>query len=101
DMLSGSREPDSITPEETNIVQSLIQDTYDRFKQVVQKGRDHAHDKNKNEGRPLAAEWTKFADGRILSGKEAFEHGFVDQVGTFEDAVKKAKAIAGIAGAAN
>ena len=96
DMLSGSREPDSITQEERDMVQGLINETYGRFTNVVASGREWARDKNKNKGRTLVESWPDYADGRILSGKEAFERGFVDELGTFEDAVKRAKTIAGI-----
>ena len=96
DMLSGSREPDSITPEERDMVQALINETYARFTNVVATGREWAREKNKTQGRALTESWPDYADGRILSGKEAFERGFVDELGTFDDAVKRVKAIAGI-----
>jgi protease-4 len=102
DMLSGERDPEEIPPEEREMVQKLIDDTYGKFKAVVAEGRKTAHDKNKSnkdandQGRPLAADWTDYADGRVLSGKDAVQLGFVDQVGNFEDAVKRAEKIAGI-----
>jgi protease-4 len=95
-MLSGSREPDSITPEEREMVQSLIDETYGKFKSVVQTGRNRAQEKNRDKGRALSEDWADYADGRILSGTEAFKLGFVDELGTFDDAVKRAKSIAGI-----
>jgi len=94
DMLSGSREPESITSEERDMVQALINETYGRFTNVVEKGRGFAHDKNQENGRALSPDWPDYADGRILSGTEAFRLGFVDQLGTFDDAVKRAKIIA-------
>jgi protease IV len=96
DMLSGSREPDSITPEEREMVQSLIDETYGKFKNVVQAGRKRAQEENQDKGRTLSEDWADYADGRILSGTEAYKLGFVDQLGTFEDAAKRAKSIAGI-----
>ena len=96
DMLSGSREPDSITEEERGMVQSLINETYEKFKSVVLAGRKRAQEKNRDKGRALSEDWADFADGRILSGTEAFKLGFVDELGTFDDAVKRAKSIAGI-----
>ena len=96
DMLSGSREPDSITPKEREMVQNLIDETYAKFKSVVADGRKAAHEKNKDKGRALADDWVDYADGRILSGTEAYRLGFVDELGTFDDTVKRAKAIAGI-----
>jgi protease IV len=101
DMLSGERKPEDITPEERAMVQHLIDETYAKFKQVVQDGRSTARQKNKGnteKGRALAEDWAKYADGRVLSGKEAYDLGFVDQLGNFQDAVKRAKILAGLGG---
>src|SRR5204863_9863597 len=71
------------------------------FKSVVAKGRSEANKNNtgKDSGRTLASDWEKYADGRVLSGTEALKLGFVDQNGNFEDAVDRAKTIAGISSA--
>jgi protease-4 len=74
----------------------LIDETYQKFKDVVAAGRDAAHAKNKKQGRPLAQDWTNYADGRVLSGTQAYDLGFVDEIGDFQDAVDRAKQIAGI-----
>jgi protease-4 len=96
DMLSGERDPGEIPPEERAMVQSLIDETYSKFKKVVDTGRKDAHEKNKTAGKALADNWQDYADGRILSGTQALELGFVDELGTFQDAVKRARRIAGI-----
>ncbi len=96
DMLSGSREPDSITSEEREMIQALIDETYAKFKSVVAEGRKFARDQNKAGGRALSEDWADYADGRILSGTEAFKLGFVDELGSFDDAVNRAKTVAGI-----
>jgi ClpP class serine protease len=44
----------------------------------------------------LDANWTDFADGRVLSGKEAHELGLVDELGNLEVAVKRARKLARI-----
>ncbi len=95
DMMSGSREPDAITPEERAMVQKLIDETFAKFKRVVAEGRKSAHESNPD-GQELAADWADYADGRVLSGKEAFQLGFVDKIGTFEDAQAKAEELGGI-----
>jgi protease IV len=103
DMLSGSRDPDKISPEEQKMVQGLIDETFGRFKEVVQQGRTWAVQANSttgNKGRPLADNWQSFADGRVLSGSEALKLGFVDELGDFDAAVARAKNIAGISGGA-
>ena len=102
DMLSGSREPDSITPEERQMVQHLIDETFGKFKQVVAVGRSRANKKNKDakdKGRELAPDWQNYADGRVLSGTEACKLGFVDELGDFEDALKRCQALTGISNA--
>jgi len=96
DMLSGSREPDEITPEEKEMVQRLINETYEKFKHVVKTGRQNAQDANENEGKPLARDWEDYADGRVLSGKEAHQLGFVDELGDFDTAVERAKKLGSI-----
>jgi protease-4 len=101
DMLSGERNPDEIPAGEKEMVQKLIDETYGRFKTVVAQGRKKASDRNKGKGRSLSADWTDYADGRVLSGSEAFQLGFVDELGNFQDAVKRAKNLAGVTGAAN
>jgi protease IV len=103
DMLSGERATNEIPPEEHAMVQGLIDETYEKFKDVVANGRAAAHDLNKKEGKnpddkgkELADNWEDFADGRVVSGTEALEHGFVDELGDFDDAVDRAQKIAHI-----
>ena len=102
DMLSGSREPDSITPEERQMVQNLIDETYAKFKIVFREGRTAAYKRNqdsKNPGRGLVQNWEDYADGRILSGSEAYKFGFVDEIGGFQEAVARTRKLVGIANA--
>ncbi len=89
DMLSPTKSPDEESPEERQMIQALIDETFGKFKSVVADGRrsafEHQH------GKQLSADWQDYADGRILSGKEAYKLGFVDEVGDFDDAVERAK----------
>jgi protease-4 len=96
DMLSGEREKSEIPPEEREMLQSMIDETFAKFKSVVAAGRHWAHEKNGTGGRALDEDWESYADGRVLSGRKAFDLGFVDQLGDYQDAVERAKAIAGI-----
>ena len=88
DLLNPTREP---TAAESNMVQNLIMEVYDKFVGIVAKERTRA-------GTPMTVEELKtgLADGRVLSGKQAKEAGFVDGLGYFDDAVDKAKELAGI-----
>ena len=78
DMLNGAR---PITPEERELVQSFIMKTYDKFLGIVAKERNLPADILRN----------TIADGRILSGKDAFEHKLIDGLGELDDAFGKAK----------
>ena len=99
DMLSGSRELSEIPEDEQKIIQSFIAQAYGRFTNVVSAGREYASEQNESEGKPLAANWNSYADGRVLSGKEAYDLGFVDELGNFDDAVNRAENIAAIGNA--
>lgn len=92
DMLSGSKTLEEISPEERKMVQSLIDETYQKFKSVVEDGRSASY--KAHEGKKLSADWADLADGRILSGKEAYRNGFVDELGDFDKAVDRAKSLA-------
>lgn len=72
DILAFDRE---LTEPETNILQEMINTSYQQFVQTVADGRS------------LAVEAVKsFADGRIFTGQQALELGVVDRLGTEEDA---------------
>ena len=108
DMLSGEKDlenpaPDAkaINDEEQAMVQKMVNETFQRFKTVVETGRKNANQENASNpagatGRKLRADWTNFADGRILSGKEAQELGLVDETGNWLAAVKRTKILAGV-----
>jgi protease-4 len=96
DMLSPFRATNEIPVEEHAMVQSLINGTYEKFKGIVATGRNAAHDVNKKEGHALADNWADFADGRVVSGKQALDLGLVDELGDFDAAVDRAEKIANI-----
>ncbi|HZF02124.1 MAG TPA: signal peptide peptidase SppA [Methylomirabilota bacterium] len=99
DMLSGMRETNEIPADEHEMIQNLIMDTYGQFTNIVAKGRSAAHEINQKEGRALSSDWMSYADGRVVSGKQALKLGLVDQLGDFDDAVKKTKEITKIGNA--
>ena len=108
DMLSADKNLENPTPEEkeildeeNKIVQALIMETYGKFTNIVATGRNQAYSQNSqnkgtDKGQRLSSEWVNYIDGRVLSGKQAYDLGFVDELGNFDAAVKRAKSIAGI-----
>ena len=82
DILSFDRQ---LTSEEEQILQQLIDTSYDQFVKTVAEGRN------------LDVETVKtFADGRIFTGEQALELGVVDRLGTEEDARRWAAELAGL-----
>ena len=86
DMLNGARE---MSPEEQAYVQGLVMQSYDRFLGIVASSR-------KLDSRALR---DGPADGRILSGSDAFAAKLVDQLGYIEDAHEKARELGDATGA--
>ena len=78
DILNGAR---PMTPEEKDLIQSFVMQTYDKFLGIVSKERNLPADMLRN----------NIADGRILSGKEALNDKLIDGLGQLEDAFAKAK----------
>jgi protease-4 len=82
DILAFDRE---LLAEEQEILQNMIDNTYQQFVETVA------------EARKLSIETVKkFADGRIFTGKQAVELGLVDRLGTEEDARVWAAELAGL-----
>jgi len=78
DILNGAR---PMTPEERDLIQSFVMQTYDKFLGIVARERGVPADTLRN----------TIADGRILSGKDALSHKLIDGLGQIEDAFDKAK----------
>ncbi|MCS1408422.1 MAG: putative signal peptide peptidase SppA [Verrucomicrobia subdivision 3 bacterium] len=89
DMLRGDKAPGEIEPGTNEMVQGMINEIFDRFKKVVSEGRSGAQSENNGEGKALVEDWESYADGRILSGKQAFNLGFVDELGNFDTATAR------------
>ncbi len=78
-----------ITPEEKQMLQAMIDDSYQQFLDQVKKGR---------KGKIKEEKLLEIADGRIFTGRQALQLGLVDKLGNYYDAVKLAEKMAGIKG---
>ncbi len=96
DMLSGSKAESEIAPEETQMVQALVDENFRRFKQVVAEGRGQAARRNEGRGRRLSDTWEELADGRVLTGRQAYDAGYVDELGGFQTAMARALTLANL-----
>ena len=85
DMMSPTR---PMSDNEKAYLDKMVKATFAEFAQVVADGREKfetAEDVMKAE----------FADGRVVSGKEAMDYGLVDELGGFKEAVDYATSQAG------
>ncbi len=98
DMLSGDKKPDEILPESKQMIQDLVDEAFGRFKEVVERGRNQASGHGENPGKALAADWESYADGRILSGSQAHELGFIDELGNVDGAIDRMAALLELSG---
>lgn len=77
DIMSGSRE---MTDDEREMLQEMINDSYDRFVDIIVEGRGMSKE-----------DVLKVADGRILNGRQAIEAGLADEYGKVGDAIEQLK----------
>jgi protease-4 len=77
DIMSANRE---MTDNERDILQTMVDELYDEFVQVIVDGRGLS-DK----------EVRKLGDGRVYTGSQAKENGLVDDLGSMEDTVAMMK----------
>jgi protease IV len=77
DIFSPTRE---MTEDERNILQSMVDNAYAGFVDVI------------TEGRPLSEDQVrKVADGRVYDGRQAKEINLIDELGYFDDTVEAMK----------
>lgn len=82
DMMTGSR---SLSPFERERIQESVSHIYDTFLGVVHQGRKKFED---------TAAVREVAEGRVWLGAKAKEIGLVDELGSLDDAIKKAASLA-------
>lgn len=97
-----------LTGPEREYLQETIDDVYGQFLDAVIQGRQSSLQQKiaqQYQTKPekitvadMRRYITPYADGRVLTGKKAYELGFVDQLGDYYDAVRLTADMAGIKG---
>lgn len=77
----------SMTPEEREIIQGIIDSMYERFLDTIMVAR---------EGRITRGELREAADGRVMDAQEALRLKLIDRIGYMDEAVEAAKELAGL-----
>lgn len=76
-----------MTADERIILQSIIDDLYERFLDIVMDGRKGSFTRD---------ELKTIADGRVFTARQALDLKLIDEIGYLDDAVEAAKSRAGI-----
>ncbi len=87
-MLSMTR---PLNEDERQLAQSYVEESLERFKQVIFEGRP----KFKELG-AIEHDGENLATGEVFSADKALEYGLVDQIGFVEDAIKRALELAAL-----
>ncbi|MGI9548685.1 MAG: signal peptide peptidase SppA [Bdellovibrionales bacterium] len=74
-----------MTLRERELFENTLDTVLDQFKEAIQKGR--------NLDQKMV---DRIADGRIMTGEEALQLGLVDQIGSFNEAIKVAGKLSGL-----
>jgi len=76
-----------MTPEEKDLLHEVLSNVYQQFVRAIADGRDMEE-----------SDILPYADGRIFSGQQALDLGFVDRMGDLNDAIQVAANLAKIHG---
>jgi protease-4 len=76
-----------MTPDEKELLHGVLSNVYQQFVRAIADGRDMEE-----------SDILPYADGRIFSGQQALDYGFVDRMGDLNDAISVAAGMADIRG---
>lgn len=76
-----------VTEEEKKVFQTIIDDYYQKFVEVVHQNRKEYLSRE---------ELVKIADGRVYTGTQAFDLKLIDEIGYFDQALKKVLSLASL-----
>lgn len=76
-----------MTADERMILQSIIDDLYERFLDIVMDGRKGSFTRD---------ELKKIADGRVFTARQALDVKLIDEIGYLDDAIDAARSRAGV-----
>ena len=77
-----------MTPEEKLVFQTLVDDSFDQFKNIIKQGRPKF--------RESPAALSRIATGQIFTANQALVNGLVDKIGFVEDAIDRVISLAGL-----
>jgi len=72
------------TDNDRKLLKALVDQFYAQFLDVVKHSHQHVAE----------SDWTMLTDGRVVTGRDAVRYGLIDQLGSLDDAIAKAKEMA-------
>lgn len=72
-----------LSHEEFELIQQIVDSSYNQFLKDVARGRNLA-----------ISDIKSYADGRVMNGDTAYKYKLIDEIGSFEDAINKARKLA-------
>ncbi|HMO27362.1 MAG TPA: signal peptide peptidase SppA [Tepidisphaeraceae bacterium] len=75
----------NLTEDERGIMQAMVDEYFGRFESLVANHR-----------KLNGARLTAVTDGRVFSGAQGLEHGLIDQLGTLDDSIDRARSLASV-----
>ena len=86
----------SMSEEDRTIVQAYVNESFQRFKDIVKAGRPQLRESNAADALWDAAHGRDLATGEIFTAAKAREYGLIDEIGFIEDAIARALELAGL-----
>jgi protease-4 len=90
-MLSMTR---SMSEEDREIIQAYVDESFNRFKEIVRQGRPNLRQQENETGLLCPETGRDLATGEIFTANQAKQYGLVDEIGFIEDAIDRAIEIA-------
>ena len=86
----------SMSPEDRGIIRQYVDDSFNRFKEIVKSGRPKLREANTDDALLDPDSKRDLATGEIFPARRALQFGLVDEIGFVEDAIARAIELAGL-----
>jgi protease-4 len=86
----------AMSEEDRTIIQAYVNESFDRFKDIVKAGRPRLRQAKAADGLMDQAGERDLATGEIFTAAKAREYGLIDEIGFIEDAIDRAIELAGL-----
>lgn len=86
----------AMSEEDRAIIQAYVNESFQRFKEIVKSGRPQLRQANGTDTPRLENDGHDLATGEIFTAGQAKQYGLVDEIGFIEDAIDRAIELAGL-----